>query len=336
MNVLVTGGMGYIGSHTVVQLLEAGHDVVVIDNLSNSDLSIASEITRITHREFSFVNGDIRDEAVISKLFDNYNFDSVIHFAGLKSVSESISNPFGYYDNNISGTLILIGEVIKKKIRNFIFSSSATVYGVPERIPLDEDCRVGGTTNPYGTSKFFAEQILKDIAFSVPDLDVTILRYFNPIGAHPSGYIGEKPNGIPNNLVPYITQVAAGKLDKLSIFGGDYPTPDGTGVRDFIHVMDLADGHLAALCKKNEDKSKNFHVYNLGTGNGCSVLNLVEIFEKVNGLKINYEICNKRQGDIPICWSDPSKARKELNWIATRSIEDMLKDSWNWERNNCK
>ncbi|RAU36897.1 UDP-glucose 4-epimerase GalE [Enterobacter sp. ECC-175] len=327
--ILITGGAGYIGSHTAVELLSSGYEVVIIDNFANSSSDVIDKIKYLSGQDFHFYEGDVNNKDLLRKIFSKHLISDVIHFAGLKSVSESIEKPIDYYTNNVIGTLTLVEAMLCAGVNNIIFSSSATVYGEPESIPLTEKCTVGGTTNPYGTSKFFAERILQDIAFSNKDFNVTLLRYFNPVGAHPSGLIGEAPQGIPNNLVPYLTRVACGELKVLSIFGNDYATKDGTGVRDFIHVMDLADGHLAAL--KNSTTKTNMRVYNLGTGNGYSVLELIRTFEKVTKKSVNYIICDRRAGDIGECWADVSLAEQELKWKAKRTLEDMMTDAWNWQ-----
>lgn len=332
MAILVTGGAGYIGSHTVLTLLERGDEVVVIDNLSNASQTSLNRVAELTGREPIVYIADILNREVLSTIFSHHDITDVIHFAGLKSVSESIKKPLAYYDNNVNGTLVLLSEMQAAGVNSLIFSSSATVYGDPESVPLSEQSRTGGTTNPYGTSKLMAEQILADFSRAHPEFRITCLRYFNPVGAHPSGRIGEDPNGIPNNLVPYISQVAIGKLETVSVFGNDYPTPDGTGVRDYIHVMDLATGHLAALdC---QDKGAAYKVINLGTGIGYSVMNLIAAFEKAAQTTINYQIVARRPGDIAECWSDPSLARKELGWQATHTLDDMMRDTWNWQKNN--
>lgn len=332
MAILVTGGAGYIGSHTVLTLLERGDEVVVIDNLSNASQTSLNRVAELTGREPIVYIADILNREELSTIFSHHDITDVIHFAGLKSVSESIKKPLAYYDNNVNGTLVLLSEMQAAGVNSLIFSSSATVYGDPESVPLSEQSRTGGTTNPYGTSKLMAEQILADFSRAHPEFRITCLRYFNPVGAHPSGRIGEDPNGIPNNLVPYISQVAIGKLETVSVFGNDYPTPDGTGVRDYIHVMDLATGHLAALgC---QDKGAAYKVINLGTGIGYSVMNLIAAFEKAAQTTINYQIVARRPGDIAECWSDPSLARKELGWQATHTLDDMMRDTWNWQKNN--
>lgn len=332
MAILVTGGVGYIGSHTVLTLLENSEKVIILDNLSNSSLESLNRIKSITGIEPVFYQGDILDSTLLQKIFSKHGITDVIHFAGLKSVGESVSQPLKYYEVNILGSLCLLGEMLKAGVKNFIFSSSATVYGEPETIPLTESCRTGGTTNPYGTSKLMVEKILIDLAIAHPSFNITILRYFNPVGAHPSGLIGEDPNGIPNNLMPYICQVAIGKRERLSIYGNDYQTKDGTGVRDFIHVMDLAEGHVAALKRRND--ASNLNIYNLGTGKGYSVLELLDAFKRVTTLSVPYVFASRRQGDIAECWSDPSKARDELGWTAQRDLEDMVRDAWNWQQKN--
>lgn len=332
MAILVTGGAGYIGSHTVLTLLERGDDVVVVDNLSNSCQVSLDRVAELAGREPTVYIADILDRQALKDIFTRHNITDVIHFAGLKSVSESIKNPLAYYENNVTGTLVLLDEMLAAGVNRFIFSSSATVYGNPESVPLSEQSRTGGTTNPYGTSKLMVEQILADFSRAQPDFRITCLRYFNPVGAHPSGRIGEDPNGIPNNLVPYISQVAIGKLKTVSVYGNDYPTSDGTGVRDYIHVMDLATGHLAALDCQN--KGAAYKVINLGTGVGYSVLNLIEAFEKAAQTKINYQFVARRPGDIAECWSDPSLAREELGWQAIYSLDEMMRDTWNWQKNN--
>lgn len=330
MAVLVTGGAGYIGSHTVIELLQKGEEVVIIDNFSNSKKETLEAIKKITGKEFKFYEMDYLDREALEKVFEeNPEIDSVLNFAGFKAVGESIKKPIEYYTNNISGALVLLDTMRKYQVKKFVFSSSATVYGEPERIPLTEDCRIGGTTNPYGTTKLYIEQILKDIYSSDPTWDIAILRYFNPVGAHESGLIGEEPQGIPNNLMPYVVRVAAGILPELSVFGDDYDTPDGTGVRDYIHVVDLAKGHLKAL-EKLEKESKGLFIYNLGTGTGYSVLDMVKAFEKVTGQKVPYKIVARREGDIATCYSNPEKAEKELEWKAEKTLEDMCRDSWNF------
>nr|ARO73147.1 UDP-glucose 4-epimerase [Escherichia albertii] len=330
--ILVTGGLGYIGSHTVVELLSRDYEVIILDNFSNSSPEVVAKIKAISGVEPLIFEGDIRDVNLLKKIFTDNNISDIIHFAGLKSVAESIKCPLAYYNNNVIGTLTLIDCALNFKIKNFIFSSSATVYGNPETIPLDEHCNTGGTTNPYGTSKYLVERILQDIAKAHSELNITILRYFNPVGAHPSGLIGESPIGVPNNLMPFISRVASGKYEYVSVYGNDYDTPDGTGVRDFIHVMDLATGHVAAL--ENQNREKNLHIYNLGAGVGYSVLDIIRKFEEVNGVKINYKFSERREGDIGECWSNPSLAFKELKWKATKTLDDMVKDVWKWQKNN--
>lgn len=334
MKVFVTGGTGYIGSHTCVELLNAGHDVVIADNFYNSCPEVLNRIKELTGREVKFYECDIRDRAALDKIFAENDIDAVIHFAGLKAVGESTQKPIEYYDNNLNSTLVLCEAMRDAGCKNLVFSSSATVYGMNNPSPLKEDMQIGGTTNPYGTTKYMIELILNDICASDKDWSVVMLRYFNPIGAHESGRIGENPNGIPNNLMPYVTQVAVGKLPCLSIFGDDYDTPDGTGVRDYIHVVDLALGHLKAVEKVTSCKGAN--VYNLGTGNGYSVLEIVHAVEKVSGVKVNYKVAPRRPGDLAECYSDPSKALKELGWKAERGIEKMCEDAWRWQKNNPK
>ncbi|QEN04884.1 UDP-glucose 4-epimerase GalE [Thiospirochaeta perfilievii] len=331
MKVLVTGGAGYIGSHTVVQLLEAGNEVVVFDNLVNSSKESLSRVKKITGKEITFYEGDLLDRDAVKDVFSKHNFDSVIHFAGLKAVGESVSKPLYYYHNNITGTLILCEIMSEFGVKNIVFSSSATVYGDPEIIPITEQSKLSAT-NPYGRTKLMLEEILKDLNVADSSFNVAILRYFNPIGAHESGLIGENPNGIPNNLVPYISQVAVGKRKELTVFGDDYDTPDGTGVRDYIHVVDLAAGHLKAL-EKLEAKP-GVVIYNLGTGIGYSVLDVVKAFESASGVKVPYVIKDRRPGDIATCYAEPSFALKELGWKATKNIEDMCIDTWRWQKNN--
>lgn len=327
MKILVTGGAGYIGSHTCVELLNEGFEVVVIDNFSNSKRSSLDAIKKITSKDFKFYEIDYLDKDALNKVFEENKIDAVINFAGFKAVGESVQKPIEYYTNNISGALNLLDVMRKHNVKKFVFSSSATVYGNPEKIPLTEDCKIGGTTNPYGTSKLFIEQILKDIYASDNSWDIIILRYFNPVGAHESGLIGEDPKGIPNNLMPYIAKVATKELKELSVFGNDYNTPDGTGVRDYIHVVDLAKGHVLAL-NKLEKEGKGLFIYNLGTGTGYSVLDLVHAYEKANNVKVPYKIAPRRDGDIATCYSDPTKAKNELGFVATKTIEDMCHDSY--------
>lgn len=327
MKILVTGGAGYIGSHTCVELLNEGFEVVIIDNFSNSKSSSLDAIKKITGKDFKFYEIDYLDKDDLNKVFEENKIDAVINFAGFKAVGESVQKPIEYYTNNISGALNLLDVMRKHNVKKFVFSSSATVYGNPEKIPLTEDCKIGGTTNPYGTSKLFIEQILKDIYASDNSWDIIILRYFNPVGAHESGLIGEDPKGIPNNLMPYIAKVATKELKELSVFGNDYNTPDGTGVRDYIHVVDLAKGHVLAL-NKLEKEGKGLFIYNLGTGTGYSVLDLVHAYEKANNVKVPYKIAPRRDGDIATCYSDPTKAKNELGFVATKTIEDMCHDSY--------
>ena len=327
MKILVTGGAGYIGSHTCVELLNEGFEVVVIDNFSNSKSSSLDAIKKITGKDFKFYEIDYLDKDALNKVFEENKIDAVINFAGFKAVGESVQKPIEYYTNNISGALNLLDVMRKHNVKKFVFSSSATVYGNPEKIPLTEDCKIGGTTNPYGTSKLFIEQILKDIYASDNSWDIIILRYFNPVGAHESGLIGEDPKGIPNNLMPYIAKGATKELKELSVFGNAYNTPDGTGVRDYIHVVDLAKGHVLAL-NKLEKEGKGLFIYNLGTGTGYSVLDLVHAYEKANNVKVPYKIAPRRDGDIATCYSDPTKAKNELGFVATKTIEDMCHDSY--------
>lgn len=333
MKILVTGGLGYIGSHTIVELLFAAHDVIVIDNLSNSHLCVLDKIEEITGVKVKFYNSDIRDDNALKQIFNENEIDNVIHFAGLKSVSESVKQPLSYYNVNVVGTINLIAAMKDAKVNRLIFSSSATVYGANSSKSIVETDPIGGTTNAYGTSKLFCEKIIEDYCKSDSKFKATILRYFNPVGAHPSGLIGEDPTGIPANLVPYITQVAVKKIDKLRIYGADYDTMDGTGVRDFIHIMDLAKGHLAAInCLP--DESQNYDVYNLGTGQGYSVLQVIAAFEKNSGISIKYEFSDRRAGDIGECWSNPDLAFKKLKWKAIYNLDDMMRDSWNWQSRN--
>ncbi|CNI24014.1 UDP-glucose 4-epimerase GalE [Yersinia vastinensis] len=330
MTILVTGGAGYIGSHTVLTLLEQGNDVVVLDNLSNASVESLRRVAEITGRSAIFYEGDVLDRHCLKKIFSEHKIDAVIHFAGLKSVGESVIKPIEYYQNNVTGSLLLLEEMVSAGVTKLIFSSSATVYGDPEFVPLTENARIGGTTNPYGSSKVMVEQILKDFSVAYPDFSISALRYFNPVGAHPSGLIGEDPNGKPNNLLPFITQVAIGKLPKLAVYGDDYPTVDGSGVRDYIHVMDLAEGHLCALNKL----TTGFKVYNLGSGVGYSVLQMINEFERISGKKIPYEIVARRSGDIAECWASAKLAFNELGWEAKRNLTDMLTDAWNWQQRN--
>ncbi len=332
MAILVTGGAGYIGSHTVVELQNAGYDVVVIDNLYNASEKVIGRVEAITGKKVPFYKVDIRDREGLEEVFAKEKIDSCIHFAGLKAVGESVAKPWEYYENNIGGTLVLVDVMRKHGVKNIIFSSSATVYGDPSEIPITENCPKGQCTNPYGWTKSMLEQILTDIQKADPEWNVALLRYFNPIGAHASGTIGENPKGIPNNLMPYITQVAVGRRDHLSVFGNDYDTPDGTGVRDYIHVVDLALGHVATL-KKIEENCGLF-VCNLGTGVGYSVLDVVHAFEDATGVKIPYTIEARRPGDIAVCYSDPGKAFREMGWKTKYDLKQMCADSWNWQKNN--
>ncbi len=332
MAIIVTGGAGFIGSHTCVELQQAGYDVVVFDNLCNSSEKSLKRVEAITGKPVKFYKGDILDRGALQQVFDKEQIDSCIHFAGLKAVGESVQKPWEYYENNIAGTLTLVDVMKNNGCKNIIFSSSATVYGDPAEIPITENCPKGQCTNPYGWTKSMLEQILTDIQKADNEWNVVLLRYFNPIGAHPSGTMGENPNGIPNNLMPYITQVAVGKLPELGVFGNDYDTPDGTGVRDYIHVVDLAKGHVKAI-KKLEDNS-GLNIYNLGTGVGYSVLDIVKNFEEANGIKIPYSIKPRRAGDIATCYSDATKAKEELGWTAEFGIKEMCADSWRWQKNN--
>ena len=332
MNVLLAGGAGYIGSHTCVELIEAGHSVVIADNFSNSCPEAVKRVEELTNTKIPLYEADVCDKDAVEKIFAENELDAVIHFAGLKAVGESVEKPTLYYRNNIDSTLTLLEAMIKHKVNNFIFSSSATVYGTPKTVPLVETMPTGSPTNPYGWTKLMMEQILSDTAKANPDFSVVLLRYFNPIGAHKSGRIGEDPNGIPNNLMPYITQVAAGRLEQLGVFGDDYPTRDGTGVRDYIHVVDLAKGHVKAL--DYSGAHKGCEVFNLGTGTGYSVLDIVKAFEKVNGIKIPYVIKPRRAGDIAECFANAEKAEKVLGWKAEKNLEDMCYDSWNWQSHN--
>lgn len=331
--VLITGGAGYIGSHTVVELLNEDYEVVIVDNLSNSSVLVLDRIKKITNKDFKFYNIDVTDKKSFRRVFEENNIDSIIHFAALKSVGESVEKPLEYYNNNLVGALVVFELMMEFNINNFVFSSSATVYGKPKSCPIKEDFPLS-TTNPYGATKLMIEDIMRDLSKANEELNLVILRYFNPIGAHISGIIGEDPNGIPNNLMPYITKVAIGELEQLSIFGDDYNTPDGTGVRDYIHVVDLAKGHLAALRKLKENPG--LETYNLGTGQGYSVLDLVKSFERINHIEIPYQIASRRAGDIDMCYADPTKAYKELGWKAEYGIEKMCEDSWRWQNNNPK
>lgn len=331
MAVLITGGAGYIGSHTCVEMLNAGYEIIVVDNLSNSKLESLRRVRELTGRELKFYEVDILNREKLGKVFHENRIEAVIHFAGLKAVGESVEIPLKYYHNNIAGTILLCEVMQKYGVKRIVFSSSATVYGVPERVPIIEDFPTVAT-NPYGRTKLMIEEILRDLYLSDNEWSIVLLRYFNPVGAHQSGRIGEDPNGIPNNLMPYITQVAVGKLKELKILGNDYPTPDGTGVRDYIHVMDLAKGHLSAL--KKTMTSTGVETYNLGTGKGYSVLEMVAAFERASGRKIEYTIAGRRAGDIAVCYAEPSKARRELNWTAEKNINEMCADSWRWQYAN--
>lgn len=330
-NILVTGGAGYIGSHTLIELIEAGHQPIVVDSLINSSEESLNRVEIITGKTIPFYQIDVRDSTELSKVFSKHNIEAVIHFAGLKSVSESIKNPLNYYDLNINTSLVLLSVMEQHNVKELVFSSSATVYGTPEFLPLTEEARTGvGLTNPYGQTKYMIEQILRDYSLARPEVKITILRYFNPIGAHESGMIGEDPSGIPNNILPYISQVAVGKLRELSVFGDDYDTADGSGVRDYIHVVDLANGHVAALVHIKNGVS----IYNLGTGKGVSVFELMESFERASKKKIPYKITARRPGDIASCYADPSKAKEELKWSSRKSLDEACEDSWRWQSRN--
>jgi len=333
MSILVTGGAGFIGSHTCIELLNAGYEVVVVDNLVNSSKESLKRVAEITGKNITFYKLNIMNEAGLNQVFEREKIEAVIHFAGLKAVGESIYKPLEYYHNNLTGTLVLCKCMREHNVKNIVFSSSATVYGDPAFVPITEDCPMGHITNPYGRTKAMLEQILTDLTVPDPEWKVILLRYFNPIGAHESGRIGENPKGIPNNLLPYITQVAIGKLLCLGVFGKDYNTPDGTCVRDYIHVMDLANGHVKAL-KKMMNSGGGVSIYNLGTGIGYSVLDVINAFEKANNLKINYVFKDRRPGDVPQCYADPSKAERELGWKAERDLLTMCRDSWRWQKNN--
>lgn len=335
--ILITGGAGYIGSHTVVEVLNAGYsNIVVVDNLCNSSQESIRRVEAITGKQVTFYNVDLLDKPSLENVFQKHKFYAVMHFAGLKAVGESVKIPLKYYNNNIQGTIHLFECMEKYNVKNIVFSSSATVYGDPQYLPLDENHPTGGCTNPYGKTKYFIEEILRDVVIAQKDWNVTILRYFNPVGSHKSGDIGEDPQGIPNNLMPYITQVAVGRRPHLNIFGNDYETPDGTGVRDYIHVVDLALGHVAALKKMIQDPCSGYKVYNLGTGHGQSVLEMVEAVSKASGKKILYKVTDRRAGDVASCYADPSLAEKELSWKTERSLEEMCEDSWRWQVKNPK
>lgn len=332
MTVLVTGGLGYIGSHTCVEILKTGERLIVLDNLSNSKMETKEKIEKISGKSFKLYVADLLDKEALNKVFSENKIDSVIHFAGLKAVGESVEKPLMYYTNNITGTLNLLETMKKYSVKKLVFSSSATVYGNPKKVPITEDMPLS-TTNPYGSTKLMLEQILRDVCVADKEFKAVILRYFNPIGAHESGIIGEDPNGIPNNLLPYICRVASGKLKELNVFGCDYATHDGTGVRDYIHVVDLAKGHIKALEKLDKNECGAF-VYNLGTGTGYSVLDIVKAFEKANGIEVKYKIVERRPGDIAECFADATKAERELGWKAEKTLEDMVGSAWNYERNN--
>ena len=332
MTVLVTGGMGYIGSHTCVELLQQGMDVVIVDNLVNSSAEAGKRIEQITGRSVTFYEADVRDRVKLDEIFTRHSIDCVIHFAGLKAVGESVEMPLEYYDNNLGSTITLCEAMRAHGVKNIIFSSSATVYSGDNEMPLYETSKTGSCTNPYGWTKYMCEQILRDYAKADPEWAVILLRYFNPVGAHPSGLIGEDPKGIPNNLMPYISQTAIGKFEYLRVFGGDYDTPDGTGVRDYIHVVDLAKGHVAAIAYMDEHKGES--VFNLGTGTGYSVLDMVHAFENANKLTVPYKIVGRRPGDLPICYCSPDKSARVLGWKAELDLEDMCRDSWHWQTQN--
>ena len=330
MRVLLTGGAGYIGTHTIVEMYAAGHDVVVVDNFANSSPAVMARVEKITGKKTPLYTADVADETAMDHIFAKEKIDAVVHFAGLKAVGESVKIPLAYYGNNIDSTLSLLRAMEKAGVKKLIFSSSATVYGIPEKCPISEDSPTGNCSNPYGWTKYMIEQILKDYAKANPDFEVILLRYFNPVGAHESGEIGESPNGIPNNLMPYISQVAVGKLKELSVYGDDYPTKDGTGVRDYIHVVDLARGHVAALGYNK----KGVGIFNLGTGNGYSVLEMVEAFSRVNGVAVPYRIAPRRPGDVAECYAAPDKAARELGWRATHGLDDMVRDAWRFQSKN--
>ena len=334
MSILVTGGAGFIGSHTAVELLNAGKEIIILDDFSNSKPEVLDKIRKITGKDFKFYEINYLDREKLEKVFEENNIDAVMNFAGFKAVGESVREPLMYYRNNISGAVTLLEVMQKYNVKKFVFSSSATVYGDPEIIPITEDCKVGGTTNPYGTTKLFIERILEDLYKSDNSWDICILRYFNPVGAHESGLIGEEPQGIPNNLMPYVARVAAGTLKELSVFGNDYPTHDGTGVRDYIHVVDLAKGHVKAM-EKLDKEGHGLYIYNLGTGTGYSVLDMVKAFEDSTGKNVPYKIAPRRDGDIATGYANPKKAKEELGWVAEKTLDDMCKDSWHYiEKNN--
>lgn len=332
MNILVTGGCGYIGSHTCVQLIAAGHTPIIVDNLVNSKPEVLNRITALTGHRCAFYENDVQDTAALNTIFQENKIDAVIHFAGLKAVGESVAKPLEYYQNNIGSTLSLLRAMRTANVNTLIFSSSATVYGDPEHVPLSETAPTGGTTNPYGTSKYMIERILTDFQQANEQWSITLLRYFNPVGAHPSGTMGEDPQGIPNNLMPFIAQVAVGRRPEVVVFGDDYPTPDGSGVRDYIHVMDLADGHLAAL--NNMGEQAGLHIFNLGTGQGTSVLEMIAAFSRACGRQLPYRIAPRRPGDIAECWTTTTKASQQLGWQAQRTIDDMTQDTWRWQQQN--
>ena len=332
MNILLTGGAGFIGSHTIIELVQKGHSVIVVDNFANSNPEALRRVGEIIGRDVPFVKADVRDRKAMMDIFANNKIDAVIHFAGLKSVGESVAKPLEYYENNMNATFVLLDVMRSNGCKNIIFSSSATVYGNPAIVPITEDCPKGHCTNPYGQTKSMLEEVLTDVQKADREWNVVLLRYFNPIGAHKSGRIGENPNGIPNNLMPYITQTAVGIRKELGVFGNDYPTPDGTGVRDYIHVVDLASAHVAAL--KAIENNCGLAIYNIGTGHGYSVLDVVKAFEKVNSVKVPYTIKPRRPGDIATCYCNPAKAKAELGWKAKYNIEDMCRDAWNWQKNN--
>lgn len=331
MRILVTGGTGYIGSHTCISLLEAGYEPVIVDNLSNSKKAVLDRLTQITGRELTFHEGDILDQSLLEKILADEKIEAVIHFAGLKAVGESVSIPVAYYENNVAGTVSLLKAMDNTDVRCIVFSSSATVYGDPEQLPIPETAALSAT-NPYGRTKLFIEEMLRDLAVADPRWSLVLLRYFNPVGAHPSGLIGEDPQGIPNNLMPFVAQVAVGRREKVSVFGSDYPTPDGTGVRDYIHVVDLAEGHVAAL--KAHSRETGLFTYNLGTGNGSSVLEVIEAFAKASGKPVAYELTDRRPGDVAACYADPTLAQEKLGWKATRDLAAMSADAWRWQSGN--